>query len=77
MSCKVNAVISEFCRVADYESNIKISKFKMVDPLWRFSIQYFMISELLCYVNLKILVLYEGCSKKKVTLWFSQKILIY
>ena len=27
--------------------------------------------------NFAVSVVYEGCSKNKVTLWFSQKILIY
>ena len=51
MGGKVNAVIFKVFGVVDYESEVRISKFKMADPIWRSRIQYF--SEFFAVINLK------------------------
>ena len=55
---KVNAAITKVFGVEDYESEARISKLKMADPIWISRIQYF--SEfwiLLLESNLKTLTL--------------------
>ena len=41
ISGKVNAVISKVFGVVNYESEVKILKLEMADPIWRLRIQYF------------------------------------
>ena len=35
MGGKVNAIIFKVFGVADYESEVRISKFEMADPMWQ------------------------------------------
>ena len=39
MGDKVNVFISKVFAVVDYESEVRISKFKIADPIWRSRIQ--------------------------------------
>ena len=41
MDGKVNAVIPKAFGVGNYESEVRISKFKTADPIWQSRIQYF------------------------------------
>ena len=73
MGYNVNAVISKLFVYVNYESKVRISKFKMADPIWRSQTQNSINFEVPCYdwpenyYSGIVKITEDGC---KFRLWF-------